>query len=66
MLGLEAVGILEKTPAFVENEVSTDLLSNFSITIRHREPFYLELLEPLRKRGRQALVNRIREKLEQN
>ncbi|HBF43129.1 MAG TPA: hypothetical protein DDW42_05765 [Desulfobacteraceae bacterium] len=62
MLGLLAIGALDKTAAFVEDDVSPDLLSNFSITIRHREPFYRELLEPLKARGRDDLIRVIKEK----
>ena len=66
MLGLLAIGALDKTAAFVENDVSPDLLSNFSITIRHREPFYHELLEPLKACGREDLVRVINNKLSEN
>lgn len=63
MLGLKAIDALDKTPAFIENDVSPDLLSGFSITIRHREPFYRELLEPLKACGRDDLVRVIKSKL---
>ncbi len=63
MIGLLAIGALDKTEAFVEDDVSPDLLSGFSITIRHREPFYRELLEPLKSSGRDDLVNVIKSKL---
>ena len=63
MLGLLAIGALDKTEAFVENDVSPDLLSGFSITIRHREPFYRELLEPLKAAGHDDLVHVIKSKL---
>ena len=63
MLGLLAIGALDKTEAFVEDDVSPDLLSGFSITIRHRESFYRELLEPLKARGRDDLVHDIESKL---
>ena len=63
MLGLLAIGALEKTEAFVENDVSPDLLSGFKITIRHRESFYRELLEPLKARGFNNLVHVIKSKL---
>lgn len=63
MLGLLAIGALDKTEAFVENDVSPDLLSGFSITIRHRESFYRELLEPLKAQGHDDLVHVIKSKL---
>jgi len=63
MLGLLAIGALDKAEAFVEDDVSPDLLSGFSITIRHREPFYRELLEPLKVCGRDDLVQVIKSKL---
>ena len=63
MLGLEAVGVLEKIHSFEEKRVSADLLDNFSITIRHREHFYRELIEPLKKCGRDDLVEVIEKKL---
>ena len=64
MLGLLAIGALDETAAFVEDDVSPELLSNFSITIRHREPFYLELIEPLSALGRNDLVRVIKEKMD--
>ena len=63
MLGLLAIGALDKAKAFVEDDVSPDLLSGFSITIRHREPFYRELLGPLKACGRDDLVQVIKSKL---
>jgi len=63
MLGLEAVGVLDKISSFEEKQVSPDLLDNFSITIRHREHFYRELIEPLKKCGRGDLVEVIERKL---
>ena len=63
MLGLLAIGALDKTESFVEDDVSPDLLSGFSITIRHRESFYRELLEPLKAQSRDDLVNVIKSKL---
>lgn len=66
MLGLLAIGALDKTEAFVENDVSPDLLSAFSITIRHREPFYRELLEPLKSQGKDDLVEVIKSRLSKN
>jgi len=63
MLGLVAIDALHKASAFVEDDVAPDMLANFSITIRHREPFYLELLEPLKARGRDDLTRVIEKKL---
>jgi hypothetical protein len=65
MTGLVAAGALEKSDAFVENDVTPDLFDAFKITIRHREPFYEELLPFLRERGRTDLVDVIEGKLAQ-
>jgi len=63
MLGLEAVGVLEKITSFEEKQVAPELLDAFSITIRHREHFYEELLEPLKACGRGDLAATIEKKL---
>ena len=63
MTELVAIGALDKTQAFVENDVSPDLFSGFKITIRHREPFYQELLPLLKERGRDDLVQTIKSML---
>lgn len=63
MLGLEALGVLDKTQAFEEDTVTPDMLSPFKINIRHRPPFYEELLGPLREMRRDDLVNLIEKKL---
>lgn len=63
MLGLEAVGVLSKMTSFEEDQVTPEMLDAFSITIRHREHFYEELLEPLQMCGRRDLVAKIEEKL---
>jgi hypothetical protein len=63
MLELEALGLLHKTHAFEENAVDPAWLDAFSITIRVREPFYVELVEPLRTRGRADLAEKIEKKL---
>ena len=65
MLGLLCLGVLDKTSAFVENDVTPDMLSPFKITIRHRPPFYRELLEPLQARGRDDLVDIILRKFDE-
>ncbi len=63
MLGLEAVGVLEKINSFEGQPVTPDLLDSFSITIRHRAHFYRELIVPLKTRGRIDLVDVIEKKL---
>lgn len=65
MMGLEALGLLDKTRAFEENTVDPAWLDAFSITIRVREPFYIELIDPLKKCGRTDLARKIEEKLMQ-
>jgi len=59
MTELIAIGALDKTHAFVENDVSPELFSGFKITIRHRAPFYQEMLPFLKERGRDDLVRTI-------
>lgn len=63
MTGLVAIGRLADSRAFVENDVSPEMLDPFKITIRHREPFYFEMLEPLKTAGRTDLVAKIEKKL---
>jgi hypothetical protein len=63
MLGLVGLGVLDKTSAFIENNVTPDMLDPFEITIRHRPPFYRELLEPLKSQGRDDLIAAIERKL---
>ena len=63
MLELESLGLLDKTQAFEDDAVDPGWLDAFSITIRVREPFYLELIEPLRARGRDDLAEKIEKKL---
>ncbi|UCF85092.1 MAG: hypothetical protein JSV50_05520 [Desulfobacteraceae bacterium] len=64
MTELLAIGALHKTNAFVENDVSPELFSGFDITIRHRAPFYEAMLPLLKERGRDDLVQTIKNKLE--
>ncbi|MEA2061641.1 MAG: hypothetical protein U9P10_14275 [Thermodesulfobacteriota bacterium] len=64
MTGLVALGALDRADAFVEDDVTPDMFDPFKITIRHREPFYRELLPLLEKKGRMDLVNTIRRKLQ--
>ena len=59
MTELVAIGALDKTHAFVENDVSPELFSGFKITIRHRAVFYEEMLPFLKERGRDDLVQTI-------
>ena len=63
MTGLVAVDGLETSGAFVENDVTPDMFDPFKINIRHREPFYRELLPLLKARGRNDLVKIITFKL---
>jgi hypothetical protein len=63
MTELVAIGALDKTRAFVEDDVTPDLLSSFNILIRHRASFYREMLAPLKERGRDDLVQTIKKML---
>lgn len=63
MCGLLAIGALKRTRAFIEDDVDPAWFDAFKITIRHREPFYRELLEPLRVQGRDDLAALIEAKL---
>lgn len=63
MLELEALGLLDQTHAFADDAVDPEWLDAFSITIRVREPFYQELITPLRRRGRDDLAVKIERKL---
>ena len=64
MLELEALGLLDKTRAFEDDRVEPEWLDAFRITIRVRDPFYRELVAPLRRRGRQDLARKIESKLQ--
>jgi hypothetical protein len=60
MLGLVALGALDRTRAFPCTEVSADLVRTipyFSPLIRYR--FYLDMVEPLRQKGREDLARAI-------
>ena len=59
MTELVAIGALDKTRAFIEDDITPELLSRFNILIRHRAPFYQEMLAPLKERGRNDLVQTI-------
>jgi hypothetical protein len=65
MTELVALGALDKTRAFVENDVSPELLSSYNIMIRHRASFYQEMLPLLKERGRDDLVQTIKRMLAQ-
>ena len=65
MLELEALGLLDRTRAFADDRVEPEWLDAFSITIRTREPFYEELVAPLRERGRGDLADKIEAKLKE-
>lgn len=60
MTELTALGLLEKTNAFVEDEITPDHISQFDITIRERPPFYRPLVPQLIQKGRQDLANAIK------
>ena len=63
MTELTAIGRLQDTRAFEEDTVTPAHFDGFDITIRGRDLFYRELLEPLAAQGRQDLVATIQEKL---
>lgn len=63
MTGLVALGKLGQTRAFVEDDVSAELLSRAEMTIKNREPFYLEMVKPLRLQGRDDLAEVILNKV---
>jgi len=63
MTELVAIGALDKTRAFIEDDVTPELLSRFNILIRHRASFYQEMLAPLQERGRGDLVQTIKKML---
>jgi hypothetical protein len=63
MTELLAIGALDKTSAFVENDIKPEQLAQFDITIRHRDSFYKEMMSPLKKQGRDDLVNTIHKML---
>lgn len=63
MTGLLAIGALDRCGAFAENDVTPEHFEAFKITIRHREPFYRELIRPLKDIGRKDLVDLIEKKL---
>ncbi|MEA1967280.1 MAG: hypothetical protein U9N77_03570 [Thermodesulfobacteriota bacterium] len=62
MTALLAVDALHKSDAFIENDVTPEMFEPFKINIRHREPFYCELIPLLKEKGRDDLVDTIKEK----
>lgn len=63
MTELLAIDALDKTKAFIENDVTSEQLEQFDITIRHRDSFYREMLSLLEKQGRDDLVDTIKKML---
>jgi len=59
MTELTALGILHKTRAFVEDEVTPGDIEQFDITIRVRPPFYRPMIPLLRQQGRDDLADTI-------
>ena len=59
MIELLAIGALDKTSAFVENDVTPEMIAKYDITIRKRPPYYQAVLPLLRERGRMDLVETI-------
>ena len=59
MAGLAAAGVLGKTKAFDQNDVTPELIMRYNIKDHHRARFYQELLPDLRKQGREDLVQAI-------
>jgi hypothetical protein len=60
---LLSLGLLHKTRAFVEDDVTPQDLLKYDITIRGRDIFYRDLISPLLARGRKDLVEAIQTKL---
>ncbi len=63
MTELTALGLLDKTQAFVENDIMPEDIEKFDITIRVRPPFYRPMIPLLRKRGRDDLADTIEQQL---
>ena len=59
MTELTALGLLHKTSAFVEDEVTSADIEQFDITIRVRPPFYRPMIPLLRNQGRDDLADTI-------
>lgn len=63
MTELTALGLLDKTKAFVEDEIMPEDIDRFDITIRVRPPFYRPMVPLLRGQGRDDLADIIEKKL---
>lgn len=63
MTELTALGLLHKTDAFVEDEITPEHISRFDITIRNRPPFYKPLIPLLKEQGRDDLAKAIETQL---
>jgi len=63
MTELTSLGLLHKTKAFVEDEISPEQISQFDITIRTRPPFYKPMIPLLKNQGRDDLVIAIEKQL---
>ncbi len=59
MTELTALGVLHKTRAFVEDEVTPKDIEQYDITIRVRPPFYRPMIPLLRQQGRDDLADTI-------
>jgi hypothetical protein len=59
MTELTALGLLHKTRAFESDEITSDDIARFDITIRVRPPFYRPLIPLLRQQGRDDLADTI-------
>ena len=60
MTELTAIGALAKTNAFIENDISSKLLSTAAITSKYQVSCYRDLLGPLKERGRHDLARTIK------
>lgn len=56
MTELTALGLLHRTKAFAEDEITAEHISQFDITIRTRPPFYRPLVPLLKKQARDDLA----------
>ena len=63
MTELTSLGLLHKTKAFVEDEISPEQISQFDITIRTRPPFYKPMIPLLKDQGRDDLAIAIEKQL---
>ncbi len=63
MTELLALGLLDKTGAFVENDVAPEQISRYDITIRVRPPFYRAMLPLLKAKERHDLADVIEEQI---